>query len=151
MPKTPLRPKDVLEPHRVLDNLLNDYIQGQLDDNNFLYRVLVTKIDTIGGQLEKEEDGATPNPKNSIKGRIITAGYDSATPEEALPVFWPLFPFQVMPIKEGEHVYVIFEDNINKQHGLWITRVPENKRVDQRNLVLRKKEIRRQIQQKQYF
>lgn len=41
-----------------------------------------------------------------------------------------------MPIKEGEHVYVVFEDNITKSHGLWVTRIPEHKKIDQRNLVL---------------
>lgn len=40
-----------------------------------------------------------------------------------------------MPIKEGEHVYVLFEDTANKDHGLWVTRIPENKSVDQLNLV----------------
>lgn len=104
---------------------------GKLDDSNFLYRVLVTKIDFVGGALESDP----PNPKNSIRGRIVTAGMNRFTDEEELPVFWPLFPYDVMPIKEGEHAYVIFEDNINKTHGLWITRIPENKNVDQLNLV----------------
>ncbi len=40
-----------------------------------------------------------------------------------------------MPIKEGEHAYVIFEDNSNRTHGLWLTRIPESKKVDKLNLV----------------
>lgn len=40
-----------------------------------------------------------------------------------------------MPIKEGEHVYVIFEDNGRKTHGLWLTRAPDNKKTEQLNLV----------------
>jgi len=93
------------------------------------------------GKLEEEP----PNPKNSIQGRIVSSGFDSSTPEEELPVFWPLFPFEVMPIKEGEHVYVTFEDNINKNHGLWITRIPENNTVDARNLVLGSKKYEKNV------
>lgn len=52
---------------------------GNLDDNNFLYRVLVVKIDNVGGQLEgpqaKIRKDEVPNPKNSIQGRIVTARY----------------------------------------------------------------------------
>jgi hypothetical protein len=40
-----------------------------------------------------------------------------------------------MPIKEGEHAYVIFEDNSNRTHGLWLTRIPESKKIDKLNLV----------------
>lgn len=49
-----------------------------------------------------------------------------------------------MPIKEGEHAYVVFEDNINKNHGLWITRIPENNAVDARNLVLGSKKYEKE-------
>jgi hypothetical protein len=100
---------------------------------------LVTKIDHEGGKLEGPDaeirKDETPNPKGSIQGRIITDGADRATPEEELPVFWPLFPYDIMPIKEGEHAYVIFEDNSNRTHGLWVTRIPESKKVDKLNLV----------------
>lgn len=90
---------------------------------------------TCGGQLEKAEDGETPNPRNSILARVTTFGIDRSLKDEDLDVFWPLFPFDVMPIKEGEHVYVMFEDNINKRHGMWVTRIPEPFNVDNLNLV----------------
>lgn len=88
-----------------------------------------------GGELEKEADGHIPNPKNSILARVTTFGMDRTLKDEDLDVFWPFFPFDVMPIKEGEHVYVLFEDNINKRHGLWVTRIPEPFNVDNLNLV----------------
>jgi hypothetical protein len=66
---------------------------------------------------------------------------DRATPSANLPVFWPLFPYDTMPIKEGEHAYVMFEDSIKKQHGVWLCRAPEplnieGKEIDNLNLVL---------------
>lgn len=100
---------------------------------------MVTKIDLVGGKLEGPDaqirKNETPNPKGSIQARIITDGANRAIPEKDLPVFWPFFPYDLMPIKEGEHVYVIFEDNNNKSHGLWLTRIPESNKVDKLNLV----------------
>lgn len=58
-----------------------------------------------------------------------------AIPEKDLPVFWPLFPHDLMPIKEGEHAYVLFEDNNNRTHGLWITRAPDPMKSENVNLV----------------
>lgn len=60
---------------------------------------------------------------------------DRSFKDDDLLVYWPLFPFDVMPVKEGEHIYVCYEDNSGKGHGLWITRAPEPYSVDQRNLV----------------
>ena len=139
MARSPIRTSEILKPQRVLGNIINDYITGRLDSNNFLYRVLVVKVDYVGGKLEGPDSetrkNEPSNPKNSIQARIVTDGIDRATPEEDLPVFWPFFPFDGMPIKEGEHAYVVFEDNSNKSHGLWLTRIPENNKIDQLNLV----------------
>lgn len=66
---------------------------------------------------------------------MVSSGADRATPDKELPVFWPLFPHDLMPIKEGEHVYVIFEDNNNRTHGLWVSRAPDNFKIEQLNLV----------------
>jgi hypothetical protein len=112
MARSPITSQDILNPSRILDNMINDYIAGNLDGNNFVYRVSVVKIDMEGGKLETDP----PNPRNSIRGRVISSGYNRGTPEEELPVFWPAFPFDVMPVKEGEEVYVFFEDSIFKNH-----------------------------------
>lgn len=74
------------------------------------------------------------NPKNSIQAKIISSGRDRNTKDEDLGIFWPLFPYDIMPVKEGEHVYVVFEDNRYKDVGLWLTRIPEMHSVDDRNL-----------------
>jgi len=130
-----IRTKDLIYPSRILDNLVNDYINGALDDYNFLFRALVVEIDTIGGQLSDE--GEFKNPPNSIKARILTK--DRNRDKENLRVFWPLFPYDVMPIKEGEHVYVIFENNQDEDGGLWISRIPEPNDINNLNFTEGKK------------
>lgn len=132
MSKKSIRPKDINSPDRILNNLIKDYAEGRLDNSNFLYRAVVVKIDHKGGELEEEP----PNPKGSIRARVMSSNMDRAFEnDEDLHVYWPLFPYDLMPVKEGEHVFVVFEDNSNKGHGLWISRAPENYRSDQRNLV----------------
>jgi hypothetical protein len=132
-----------MHPERIINNMINDYVSGELDDNTFLYRAIAVKIDQIGGQLEgkaakvnPDSNNISPNPKNSIQARVVSNGHDRATDDSNLAIFWPLFPYDVMPVKEGEHIYVIFEDNATKTHGLWLTRIPENSNVDNTNLVL---------------
>lgn len=131
MARRPIRGKEVQNPDRILSNLLKDYVEGKLDDNRVLFRASVVKIDQVGGQLEDDP----PNPRNSIQARVITDAMDTYTIQDDLPVFWPIFPHDVMPIKEGEHVYVVFEDPDRKEHGLWIARIPEPKNVESANLV----------------
>ena len=128
--RRPIRTKEVQNPERILNNLLKDYVDGVLDDYTFLYRASVVKIDQVGGALEK----TPPNPRNSIQARVITNSRDKDTADLELPVFWPLFPHDVMPIKEGEHVYVIFEDANEKTHGIWLCRIPEPATTDNANI-----------------
>src|SRR3990167_9739759 len=124
-----IRNKDILYPQRILSNLIRDYVDGRLDSNMFLYRAVVKQIDMVGGKLEKT---SPKNPRNSIKARIITNSYNAFLSDEDLPVFWPLFSHDKIPVKEGEHVYVIFEDE-RKQRGLWLTRAPEPLETDSKN------------------
>jgi len=124
-----LREEDVLSPDRILSKLINDYVGGRLGAGKFLYRASVVQTDTVGGQLEE----VPPNPKGSIRARVITDSRDALLSDEDLGVFYPLFPFDRMPLKETEHVYVIFEDE-RKRHGLWITRIAEPASVDNPNI-----------------
>jgi hypothetical protein len=106
-----------------------------------IFRALVLAVDVVGGQLENpqgtgqvshEIDGnkydvdakiGPKNPQNSIKARVLTDGMDKFYSDENLKVFWPFFPQGVsIPIKPGEHVYVMFEDS-DQKHGLWISKV----------------------------
>src|SRR3990167_500857 len=123
------RSRDLLYPERILSNLIKDYQEGRLDNNRFLYRAVVKQIDMVGGKLEKT---SPKNPRNSIKARIITNNYNAFLSDEDLPVFWPLFSHDKTPVKEGEHVYIIFEDE-RKQRGLWLTRAPEPLETDSKN------------------
>lgn len=132
MSRKPIRSKEVQNPERILSNMLQDYVNGSLDDSTFLYRASVVAVDQIGGALE-----TTPqNPKNSIRARVITNARDKDVADEDLTVFWPIFPHDIMPVKEGEHVYVIYEDAAVKRHGLWFCRIPEPATTDNPNLTL---------------
>jgi hypothetical protein len=129
--RRPIRAKEILSPDRIFNNLLKDYVDGNLDDYDFLYRASVVSIDMVGGQFEQDP----PNPKNSIRARVITNGRDRDLDPEDLPVFWPIFTHDIFPAKEGEHIYVIFEDAGRKSHGLWLCRVSEPNNVDNKNYV----------------
>ncbi len=114
----------------------------------FLYRALVVGVDVEGGKLENPDanggvshdvDGkkfdvparsGPKNPQNSIKARILSDGLDKFSTDDNLRVFWPFFPENIsVPIKPGEHVYVIFEDS-QMQHGLWISKIPGHQGVN---------------------
>lgn len=129
--RRPIRTKEIQNPERILNNLLKDYVDGNLDDYTFLYRASVVKIDTLGGVLETDP----PNPKNSIQARIITNARDKDLEDDELPVFYPLFPHDAMPVKETEHVYVIFEDAAEKTHGIWLCRIPDPNDTENVNIV----------------
>jgi hypothetical protein len=121
-----IRDDDLSNPDRLLSNLINDYVEGELDREPPIQRAVVLGIDHVGGQFSDDEDA--PNPKNSIRARLLD-GSSEIEEEEDLPVFWPLFPYDIMPIKESEHVFVMFEDP-EKRSGIWISRIPQPSNVD---------------------
>lgn len=125
--KTRISDKDVQSPDRLQNNLVNDYISGDLDEYGVIHRAVVVKIDTEGGQLPNPDKPEEPlNPPNSFLGRIITNSMDGGIDDEDdLPIFWPMTPHDVYPIKEGEHVYVMLEDELG-EHGVWLSRVSES-------------------------
>lgn len=47
MPRSKLKANDILRPSGILDNLINDYVSGELDDSQNLYRAVVIKIDHV--------------------------------------------------------------------------------------------------------
>jgi hypothetical protein len=115
---------------------------GALDNFSFLHRAIVLAVDVQGGRLENPDgsghvehkrDGKTvafqalrgpKNPPGALKARIITSGFDQFFSDADARVFWPLFyEHDSMPIKPGEHAYVMFED-AELKHGLWVCRVP---------------------------
>ena len=122
---------------------------NERDDNvAFLHRALVIAVDLDGGKLENPTgagetsnviDGKTitvkatvgpVNPPNSVKARVMTDGFDQFTGDAGLRVFWPFFPEHIsLPIKPGEHTYVIFEGT-GYEHGLWVTKVPGHDNVN---------------------
>lgn len=129
--------------------LFNEFIrkgaQGafrERDENvPVIFRALVIAVDVEGGKLENPDgsgqlshdvDGkkydvpariGPKNPPNSIKARLLTDGLDKFVTDDNLRVFWPFFPENVsIPVKPGEHVYVMFEDE-GYLHGLWVSKV----------------------------
>lgn len=139
-------------PELFLSEILRKGSQGlysERDENSrVFYRALVVAVDVVGGRLENPDgsgrlthviDGrdvdvpatvGPPNPQNSVKARVITAGADQFITNDRLRVFWPFLPEHVsVPIKPGEHVYVMFEDE-GFDHGLWVTKVPGHEGVN---------------------
>lgn len=139
-------------PELFLSELLRKSAQGKLserDDNSrVFYRALVVAVDVVGGRLENPDGQGTlshvvggrsidvpatigpRNPQNSVKARILTDGADQFIQDDRLRVFWPMFPEHVsVPVKPGEHVYVLFEDE-GSQHGLWFSKVSGHEGVN---------------------
>lgn len=141
----PLHREKFRKPELFFSELLKKGAQGtfaERDDNlRVFYRALVVAVDVHGGRLENEtgtgkvthvinghsfDSVATlgpSNPRNSVKARLMTDGFDQFIGDDRLRVFWPFFPEHLaIPVKPGEHVYVLFEDE-NFQHGLWFSKV----------------------------
>lgn len=152
MAKNPLSKDKFRRPELFLSELLRKSAQGrfhEVDENvPFLHRAAVVAVDVVGGKLENPGgrgnvthsfNGRTvdvpaingpANPKNSLKARIISDGFDQFMGDENLRVFWPFFPeHNSIPVKPGEHVYVLFEDS-DFQHGLWISKIPGHEGVN---------------------
>jgi hypothetical protein len=136
-------------PEIFLAELMQKYARGEFLEKgaapSVLLRALVVAVDVVGGKLESPDPGSNDkvdhklpngqtvslpaqvgpaNPKNSIKARILTDAQDQFYSDTTLRVFWPFFPEHVsVPIKPGEHVYVIFED-AGMTHGLWVGKIP---------------------------
>ncbi len=133
-------------PERFLNDLIQKYAQGLIiergENAQLFFRATVMAVDVVGGKLENPDgDGSVEhriggrsvtfparrgpkNPKNSVKARIISEGFDQFMSDEDVRIYWPLFPEHIaVPVSPGEHVYVMFEDKDFK-HGLWLTRVP---------------------------
>lgn len=128
---------------------MQKYVRGELLEKGnappVLMRALVVAVDVVGGKLENPSPASgdrvehklpngqsysvpanvgPQNPRNSVKARVLTDGQDQFYSDNTLKVFWPFFPEHVaVPIKPGEHVYVMFEDP-GMTHGLWIGKVP---------------------------
>lgn len=141
-----------IQPELFLNELLRKYAKGKFLERDeslpFLYRAVVVAVDTVGSKLENKKGEGTvthniekkehsikanvgvQNPRNSIKARIISDGLDQFFSDNDLRVFWPFFPEHIsLPIKPGEHVYVIFEDN-KFEHGLWICKIPGHENIN---------------------
>lgn len=135
-------------PESFFYDLLRKFARGEFLERSgavpVVLRAAVLAVDTLGGQLECQDPGAKrkvehvlpggkkvsfesivgpDNPRNSVKARILTDGYDQFFGDSKVRVFWPFFPEHVsVPIKPGEHVYVMFEDEM-MTHGLWLGKV----------------------------
>lgn len=146
MASDPLSRDKFVRPEQFLSELLRKGAQGRFreitENTPTIFRAVVVAVDVKGGKLEnpdgqgkvehdlngkKFDVPATvgpKNPRNSVKARLITDGLDQFVHDDELRVFWPLMPeHSQIPIKPGEYVYVMFEDE-EMEHGLWISKVP---------------------------
>lgn len=102
---------------------------------------ILSSISTRLRPLAKYEIAPTKgprNPPNSIKARILSGDKDKFIPDDALRIFWPLFPASPDTPSAGEMVYVVFEDE-DLQHGLWLGRVASNSKEEGVNQILKSK------------
>lgn len=132
-------------PWRILDKLINDYIEGRLGGEPPIEQVAVLQIDNEGGKLagpNTDRPDQVPNPRGSIVGRVMTNAADKDTPDSSLIVFWPINQHEVMPVKEGESVVVLYMDSA-KTHGLWIARAPEPNDIHNLNFTSLTKRFRK--------
>ncbi len=132
-------------PELFLSELISRSARGEMwgrDENvTVLHRATVVAVDVLGGRLENPAgEGSVShsisgrlvevparvgvsNPRNSVKARIVTKEHDQYVGDDDLRVFWPLMQeHDALPIKPGEHVYVLFEDD-GWEHGLWVGKV----------------------------
>lgn len=139
-------------PELFLAELLSKSVRGELWDKSesvqVWHRAIVSAVDVEGGKLENPDgagsishliDGKVVqfpsnvgplNPRNSIKARVTSKGFDQLVSDDDLKVFWPLFPeHDMIPVKPGEHVYVTFEDD-DYEHGLWLGKVSGHSNVN---------------------
>lgn len=110
-------PEELASPGSVFFQMIQDYTNGNLGSSFRLYRARVEGFDSVGGQF----CSSPPNPPRSIRARIYSLGLDSATPESALGVFYPIFPS--VTAQQGEHVIVFFEDD-QLTSGYWLNTIP---------------------------
>lgn len=71
-------------------------------------------------------------PRNSVIGERIRNGQTEIAGKE---VFFPMFsPHLALPVKAGEHVWVMFEDpGMTDAQGFWVSRISEIRSVDDIN------------------
>ena len=137
MPRQSLRQKDVENPERILMQLIRDYVEGRLGGGTIFYRASIVKVDNVGGVLAgpgTPRPLEPPNPRGSVVARVLTDALDIYSTEDDLTVFWPMWSHDQMPIKESEHIYVIFEDLETREHGLWLSRIPEPNDISNLNI-----------------
>lgn len=127
----------IRNPELLLADILQREARGG-DEKQSVHRAVVLAVDLEGGKMQNDSGqgsftsgGKTlpamvgvPNPRGSIKARILTNGFDRLSSDDEVRVFWPLFSYDQLglPVSPGEHVYVMFEGS-GFDHGLWISRV----------------------------
>lgn len=130
-------------PELILSEVLRDAARGKPADRT-VRRALVLAVDHEGGTLQNTNGTGEyesvwpghrsrklsavvgpPNPRGSIKARVLTDALDRLRSDEDTRVFWPLFPPDQMgiPVVPGEHVYIMFEGS-GLDNGFWLSRVP---------------------------
>jgi hypothetical protein len=127
---------DLANPSGILGKLINDYIERRFDPQPPLRKVVVIDVDLVGGQITPE--GEPLNPKNSILGKLLDDTDNTGTDSD-YQTFWPMFPHDMMPIKPGEHAYVM-SDAFGDRSGVWVCRIPQplsvdNTPIDNKNFV----------------
>ena len=138
----------------IIDNLGSDYNPNEKQLENPFQRVIVLEtltdpaalatkyahiknniIATLVGKIAKSGELNTL-PRNSIIAQVV-AGASNRSPAPSASIFFPFFSSHMcMPIKPGEHAWVMFEEydrHIESRHGFWLSRIHEKYIVEDVN------------------
>ena len=132
----------------ILKQNVREEIATKDENPTIFHTALVLAVDTVGGKLENPDGNGNfiqkvngknvtikanvnpKNPRNSIKARILSDGFDQFIGDSDLRVFYPAMPEHIsFPIKPGEHVLVFFTDS-EYSHGLWLGKSPGHENVN---------------------
>lgn len=121
------------------DDAINDVLTSA--SPQFLHRAVVHEVIFDPVNMSKELIEKYPDiinvdllhtlPRNSILAIVISRGAAKRSPRPA--VFYPFFSHMHQPIKPGEKVWVVFEDNHAHDLGYWFSRIVERRDVEDPN------------------
>ena len=135
--------RKMFDPRSSIDQELKEIRRGVNHKANFYRAVVVDILNDISLyspeeiqalQQEVENPGILVDaPRNSIIARVVTNAKDRRTGSSI--VLYPFLPPHLsLPIKSGEHVWVIFENEFtSKRVGYWMWRISEPEFVDDIN------------------
>lgn len=121
------------------DQVINDVLTRSVP--KFLFKAVVVDVIFDPPNMTKElvekytnvlnESLLATAPRNSILAIIVSNA--AAKRNERPAIFYPFFSHMHQPLKPGEKVWVVFEDENSHELGYWFSRIVERRDVDDPN------------------